>query len=171
MKNVKTISKILFYLTRFSAVIYCWMAVHSLVALLTGWSLILHESNTRFKICWPFTQKPFLLGIYDWNYMAFGFLIPIALYGLFFGLLSNFFKVFSQAKLFTVENHLHLRRFYLANLIIPILTLILASIFIEIEEEAEVLVAFHALLGIFAFFIAAIFQQGINLQKEQDLYI
>lgn len=171
MKNVKTISKILFYLTRFLAVFYLWMSAHSLVALLTDWSLILHEANTKFKICLPFTEKPFLLGMYDWNYITFGFLIPIALYGLFFWLLSNFFKVFSQAKLFTVENHLHLRRFYLSNLIIPILTLIAASVFIEIEEEAQVMVAFHALLGIFAYFIAAIFQQGINLQKEQDLYI
>ncbi|MCU0340249.1 MAG: DUF2975 domain-containing protein [Spirosomaceae bacterium] len=131
----------------------------------------MHQSNTRFKICYPFTQKPFLLGIYEPNYIAFGFLIPIALYGLFFWLLSNFFKAFAQKKLFTSENYHSLRRFYVANLILPITTLIVASFFIEIEEIAEVMVAFHVLLGIFTYFIAAIFHQGLSLQKEQDLFI
>jgi hypothetical protein len=171
MDAVKIISKILFYFVRFVAILYLGMAFHSLIALLTGWCLILHESNTKFKICLPFTNRPFLLGMYEWNYIAFGFLIPIALYGVFFWLLSDFFKAFAKKKLFTIENHNALKRFYLSNLIIPILTLIVASNFIQIEEIAEVMVGFHFLLGIFAFFIAAIFQQGINLQKEQDLFI
>lgn len=171
MNTVKILSQLLFYLTRFLSVLYSSMALYSLLVLTTGWCLILHQDNTKFKICYPFTQKPFLLGMYDTSYIAFGFLLPIALYGLFFGVLSNFFKVFTQKKLFTLANYNALRWFYLANLILPVVTIVVASVFIEIEEEAVIMVAFHLLLGVFVYFIAAIFQQGLSLQKEQDLFI
>jgi hypothetical protein len=171
MNNVKTISKTLFYLTRMLAYLYIAMPTYSLIVLISGWNLLLFESDTKFKICFPFTQKPCLLGMYEWSYITFGFLIPLALYGLFFWLLSNFFKAFAAKKLFTAVNYSYLRWFYLANIFLPIITLIISSVFMDIENEVEMLVALHTLLGIFAYFIAAIFQQGISLQNEQDLYI
>ena len=48
---------------------------------------------------------------------------------------------------------------------------LLAVIFSIIDEGVFVLVLLHAILGIFAYFIAAIFQQGVQLQTEQDLII
>ena len=93
------------------------------------------------------------------------------LVGLFFGLLSNVFKLFFQPKLFTQNGVTHLKRFYVANMILPTIALVLASVYTEVEELAIFFVVIHFFLGIFAFFLAAIFQQGVNLQNEQDLII
>lgn len=172
MQNVKTISKILFYITRFLAILYFSISVHSMIALITKWSLKLKDNGKYFQICYPFTQKPFLVGDNNLGYMIFNFLLPMSLYGLFFLLVSNVFKVFFQPKLFTVIGVKHLRLFYLANLILPSLTVLLASIFTnKVEDPAEVLIMIHFILGIFAYFLAAIFKQGLKLQNEQDLYI
>lgn len=171
MNKVKIISRILFYLTRFLSVFYFWMPAHSILALLTGWSLTFKENGKYFNVCWPFTQKPFLVGDYNIGYIVFEFLIPLSLYGLFFLLVGNVFKIFFQDKMFTPNNVRHLKRFYWANLILPGVAVLLASIFAELDELAEILIALHFFLGIFAYFLAAIFKQGLNLQNEQDLFI
>jgi Protein of unknown function (DUF2975) len=172
MQNVKTVSKILFYITRFLAIFYFTISAHSTIALLTKWSLITKDNGKYFQICYPFTQKPFLLGDNNLGYMIFNFLLPLSLYGLFFLLVSNVFKVFFQPKLFTTNGVKHLKRFYLANLILPSLAVLLASIFTnKVEDPAEFLIMIHFILGVFAYFLAAIFKQGLSLQNEQDLYI
>ena len=54
----------------------------------------------------------------------------------------------------------------------PSLTILLASIFAgEIEEGLEWVAIIHFFLGVFAYFLAAIFKQGLQLQNEQDLFI
>lgn len=171
MNNVKIISKILFYITRFLSLAYFWMSAHSLLALLTGWSLDFKDNGKHFIVCWPFTEKPFLIGDYYTGYIIFDFLLPLSLYGLFFLLVGNVFRVFYQSKFFTETNIAHLRRFYLANLLLPGTAVLLASIFAELDELAEVLIVLHFFLGIFAYFLAAIFRQGVHLQNEQDLFI
>jgi hypothetical protein len=171
MTTVRFVSKILFYLSRFLAIVYFWMATHSAIALATGWSLLFKDNGKYFQICYPFTQKSFLLGDYNLPYVILDFLGPLSLYGLFFLLLSNVFKVFFQPKLFTEYGIKHLKRFYLANFTLPSLVVLLASIFSILDEGVFVLVLLHAILGIFAYFIAAIFQQGVQLQTEQDLII
>ncbi len=171
MTTVRFVSKILFYLARFLAIVYFGMAVHASIALLTGWSLLFKDNGKYFQICYPFTQKPFLLGDNNLPYILFDFLGPLSLYGLFFLLLSHVFKVFFQPKLFTAYSIKHLKRFYLANFTLPSLAVLLAAIFSELDEGAVVLVFLHAILGVFAYFIAAIFQQGVQLQTEQDLII
>lgn len=172
MQNVKTVSKILFYVTRFLAILYFSISAHSTIALITKWSLIIKDSGKYFAICYPFTEKPFLLGDNNFEYIIFNFLLPLSLYGLFFLLVSNVFKVFYQPKLFTHNGVKHLKRFYLANLILPSLTVLLASIFTNnVEDPAEFLIMIHFILGIFSYFLAAIFTQGLSLQNEQDLYI
>jgi phosphoglycerol transferase MdoB-like AlkP superfamily enzyme len=55
MNSVKIISKILFYLTRLLAIAYFVMFAHSIIALVTGWSLQLKktESISRFVFLLP----------------------------------------------------------------------------------------------------------------------
>jgi hypothetical protein len=99
-------------------------------------------------------------------------LIPIGFYGVFFLLLSNVFNAFKQPKLFTKYGVSQLKCFYLANITLPWLTILLASIFAgKIEEGLEWVAIIHFFLGVFAYFLAAIFKQGLELQNEQDLFI
>jgi RsiW-degrading membrane proteinase PrsW (M82 family) len=73
--------------------------------------------------------------------------------------------------LFTSYGVKHLRLFYQANCIIPGLVVLLSSFFERVETESIVMVVLHFTLGVFAWFFAAIFKQGVQLQNEQDLYI
>lgn len=171
MRTVKILSKILFYITRLLAVLYFGMALLSLIALTTGWSLQFKENGKFFQVCYPFTQQPFLVGDYNMPYIIFDFLLPLSLYGIFFLLLSNVFKAFFQPRLFTPYGIRQLKIFYIANLIVPGIAVLLSSIFSVVDDIAGPLVFAHFILGIFSFFIAAIFIQGVNLQNEQDLFI
>ena len=171
MHTVRFFARILFYVTRFFSVAYFFMAAHSLLALTTKWSLTLREGGKYFSVNIPFTQQAYLLGDYNLPYIIFDFLVPLAGYGLFFLLVSNIFKAFFQPKLFTVYGINQLRRFYLVNLILPGVALLLASFFSEVEDMAIVLIVLHFILAVFAYFMAAIFKQGVNLQNEQDLFI
>ncbi len=80
-------------------------------------------------------------------------------------------EFFFQSKLFTQQNIVHLRRFYLLNLTVPIVATVLSSFFVPVEGVVWALATVHFVLGAFAYFLAAIFQQGLNLQREQDLII
>ena len=171
MNNVKIVSKILFYITRILAFIYFAMVAQSIIALVTGWSLRFKDNGKYFQVCFPFTQTPFLNGNYNLPYILLEFLIPLSLYGLFFLWLSNVFKVFFQPKLFTENGVKHLKRFYLSNLIVPGIMVLLVSTIDDPENDAVVLIVLHAIIGIFAYFLAAIFTKGLNLQNEQDLII
>ena len=171
MNSVKIVATILFYLTRVLGFGYFAICAYSILALLTGWSLKIFKEGTKFAICYPFTDTNFLLGEYNISYIMIDFVMMLFLVGLFFWLLSNVFKLFFQPKLFTQNGVTHLKRFYVANMILPTLALVLASIYTEVEELAIFFVVIHFFLGIFAFFLAAIFQQGVNLQNEQDLII
>jgi len=54
MKNVKIISTVLFYVTRFAAILYLATTFYSLVSLLTEWSLLIKEDG-NFAVCFLFT--------------------------------------------------------------------------------------------------------------------
>jgi len=171
MKSVRIFSKVLFYLARTLAFIYLAIFVYASISSFAHTaSFQVVEHNTRFEIYYPFTDTPFLLGYNTMGYIN-TMLMVFGLYALFFYLLSNVFLTFSQAKLFTKKGLQHLKHFYLSNFFLPIMALLIASIISEVEGAAEALVALHLLLGIFAYFIAAIFQQGLKLQHEQDLFI
>lgn len=171
MKTTYIVSKILFYITRFLAIVYFTLALYSLLTLLTGWSLNFKDNGKYFQICYPFTDHPLMLGDYNLPYIIFDFLSPLSLYGLFFLLISNVFKIFFQPKLFTQNGINHLKRFYLTNLILPSVVIFLASFFVSLDNEVSVFIVLHFMLGVFAYFLAAIFKQGLNLQNEQDLFI
>jgi hypothetical protein len=109
-----------------------------------------------------------LTGVYDpWsNIIA---MLTFLLYGLFFWLLSDIFKTFRQPKLFTPSGVNRLKRFYVGNLTIPILMLLVLAVSGDEVANLVSVTFLHMILGVFAFFMAAIFQQGLLLQEEQDL--
>ena len=140
--------------------------------MLTGWFLLLKDEGQRFAVCYPFTQTPFLNGDNNWGYILFGFLLHLFFYGLFFWIVSNVFKVFFQPKLFTENGVKQLKYFYLINMFIPPILALMAKIVMgRIEEGLDIVAVIHFILGVFAYFLAAIFKQGLKLQKEQDLFI
>ncbi len=171
MNNVKLISRILFYLTRFLGIFYFSTAAYSMISLTTGWSLHFREDKKYFQVRFPFSETAFLNGDYNLIYIVFEFLLPLALYGLFFYWLSNVFRVFFQPKLFTASSIKHLKRFYLGNFLIPGVMVILVGLLTQMDKEAVIVVVLHAIIGVFAYYLAAIFKQGLNLQNEQDLII
>nr|WP_294785686.1 DUF2975 domain-containing protein [uncultured Flavobacterium sp.] len=171
MKTTHIVSRILFYFTRFLAVVYFFLAAYSVFTLLTGLFLTFKNNGKYFQVCYPFTSQPVLLGDYNLPYIVFDFLAPLSLYGLFFLLSSNVFKVFYQPKLFTKNGISNLRNFYLANLLIPSIMIFVAFFFVQLDNEVSLFIVLHGMLGVFAYFLAAIFKQGLNLQNEQDLFI
>jgi len=171
MKTTHIVSKILYYVTRFLAIVYFSLSFYSLLTLSTGWFLNFKDNGKYFQICYPFTHHPLMLGDYNIPYIIFEFLSPLSLYGLFFLLISNVFKVFFQPKLFTENGIKHLKRFYFANLFLPGIIIFISSIFVSLDNEISIFIVLHFMLGVFAYFLAAIFKQGLNLQNEQDLFI
>jgi hypothetical protein len=171
MKTTHIVSKILFYFTRFLAAVYFFLAFYSIFTLVTGLFLTFKDNGKYFQVYYPFTSHPLMLGDYNLPYIVFDFLAPLSLYGLFFLLSSNVFKVFYQPKLFTTNGILHLRRFYLSNLLVPGIVIFAAFFFVPLDNEVSIFILLHGMLGVFAYFLAAIFKQGLNLQNEQDLFI
>lgn len=171
MQKTKIISRVLYYISRILAILYLGTIVYATISLLSGWSNKKYGDGNFIHILYPFTDHPFLNIDNNLHYILFSFLLPMGLYGLFFWLTGNVFKIFYQPKLFTASGVRNLRIFYLANLILPILSLIISSFFVPIENVIIALVVVHFVLGIFAYFLAAIFKQGLKLQNEQDLFI
>lgn len=171
MQATRLISKLLFYFSRMMALLYGAFFLLSVIALSTGWGLRIREEGRYFSVTYPFSEKNLLLGDYNPTYIFLYFLSVLFWYFLFCWLLGNVFRVFFQPRLFTDSGVSHLRNFYLANFLLPILHLITTLFIDTLESDLVVLVFLHAILGVFAFFLAAIFRQGLQLQKEQDLYI
>lgn len=170
MNTVRFVARILLALSRVLALGYALSFLLSLIALSTGWSLNLIEGNQRFEIFYPFTRVPYLLGMYNRDYILM-FLLLLGLYTLFFFLVGNVFKVFTLPKLFTAYGIRQLKRFYLGNLVLPISSAFAISLFYGIESPMVVLVILHMLLGVFTYFMAAIFKEGFVLQNENDLIL
>ncbi len=170
MNTAKYISKMLLVITRILAAAYLLTALYSGLCLLTGWSLIFRDNGKYFSVLYPFTNQPFLNGDHNLPYILFDFMLPLSLYGIFFLLAGNVFKIFTRDKLFTLHGIKQLKWFYRSNLIIPPLVFLLISVFSEVDEGI-ILAVLHIFLGVFAYFLAAIFKQGLNLQNEQDLII
>ncbi|MCD8739304.1 DUF2975 domain-containing protein [Mucilaginibacter roseus] len=170
MKTVRLIAKVLSAISKILATGYFLSFLLSIIAFTTGWNLNVIEHNTRFEICYPFTQTPFLLGEYSAGYMLM-FLLLLGLYSLFFLLVGRVFGVFTQARLFTAHGIRQLKMFYLGNLVLPVVAIVVVSLFYNVDSPAEILVVLHMLLGVFTYFMAAIFREGYNLQCENDLIL
>jgi tryptophan-rich sensory protein len=108
------------------------------------------------------------LGDYTGSYL-FTYLFTVAFYGLFLWLLSGVFHAFKQKKLFTEKGAVQLSRFYITNLLMPFLFLVLFLFFRNDMSDIIRIMFLHLVIGVFAYFMAAIFKQGLLLQEEQDL--
>lgn len=171
MTTAKGIARTLYYICLILAIFYLAAMLYAALCLLTRWGIDPYGEGQYLHINYPFTNTPFLNIDNNLPYIIFSFLLPLSLYGVFFWLAANVFKVFFQAKLFTQKNIFDLRRFYMLNLIVPGIATLFASIFVQVESAIWGLVVVHGMLGVFTYFLAAIFKQGLNLQNEQDLII
>lgn len=171
MKLVRSLSAVFFYLFKFIGICYLATALYALINCLFRGPFFEIIENDRFAINYPFSTKHFLLGTeFTVSYVA-ELVSGIAIYGIFFLMLSGVFNAFRQKRLFTHVGIKNLKRFYIFNLIIyPVLVILWSMISIEDFPFVAMIVA-HAIMGIFIFFISAIFEQGVKLQTEQDLFI
>lgn len=171
MKVVRIIASFLYVVTKIVAFFYLLVAIYALInCVFEGPFFEIMEKN-RYAINFPFTKQHFLLGSeYTVAYVS-EMVLGLALYGLFFLVLSSVFKTFKQERLFTVDGLKNLKHFYQFNLIFYPISAIIWSLFSVEDFPFFAMIVAHAIMGIFIFFMAAIFQQGVNLQNEQDLYI
>lgn len=170
-KKSKSLAKILYIISRVLALIYFIILCYSLFCLITGIYLKISDNGQIASILYPFSENPFLNLENHRPYLIFGFALPLLLYAFFFLVASKVFKVFTLDRLFTKENIKYLQLFYVINLFLPLPITILCSFFIEIPNGLWMLSLVHFILGVFIYFLAEIFTQGIGLQDEQDLYI
>ena len=126
--------------------------------------------NETFLIFLPFTETVFLLGDYTASYLVSN-LLTIAFYGLFLWLLSGIFNEFRRPKIFTRKGVYKLSLFYIINLVVPFIFIALLFIFGDEVSDIVRIILLHLVIGVFAFFMAAIFKHGVLLQEEQDLTI
>jgi len=172
LKNVRIVSKTLFFITKILAAFYIAVTGYAAISTLSGFSFLVKDDGKRFAVCFPFTQTPFLNGENDWGYIVFNFLLPLGFYGAFFWLTSNVFKAFFQTRLFTEKGLRQLRYFYVINICaLPIIILAAKVSTGKIEEGLTGATVIHIILGVFAYFLASLFRQGLNLQNEQDLFV
>jgi hypothetical protein len=170
MQKVRVIATGLFYLSRIIALPYLLTAAYALISIVFKTpAFSLFDGGKRFVINYPFTSNRFLIG----DDYSFGYILDMiafmGLYGLFFWLLSNVFKTFREQKLFTPKGVKRLTIFYLFNFLTPLPFLVMHMIQGYEVGSVVVITILHAVLGVFAYFMAVIFSRGLHLQNEQDL--
>lgn len=169
--KAKYICKLLSYLLLIAGILYGTTVLYAALSIISGWNITPYGESKYLHINYPFTNLPFLNIDNNLSYILFSFLIPLLLYALFFLLASKVFKVFYQPRLFTQDNLKQLKHFYLLNLLIPLPVVIISGFFTEVESAIWLLVVVHFIFGLFTFLTSLIFQQGLKLQYEQDLFI
>lgn len=173
MKTVRSIASLLFYLSRIAAVVFLVTALYATAVVIlfhytSSPSLPIRVQQSAFTLFYPFTQKAFLLGDYTTTFLV-TYLFLMTFYGIFLWLLSDVFRAFRQQKLFTPKGVLRLSRFYITNLLVPVLFMALVLVFQSEMSDLVRIMFLHLVIGVFAWFMAAIFKQGLILQEEQDL--
>lgn len=171
MRLVKIISHFLFYIVRIVSIGYLLTSLFVLISTLFKLPNLQMLDAKRFAINLPFSDFHLLLGTeFTFNYVT-EMVLGIGLYGLFFWVLGGVFSTFRQERLFTVQGMTNLRHFYLFNLVVyPLLIIVWSVVSIEDFPFFAMIIA-HAIMGVFILFMYAIFKQGVHLQNEQDLYI
>jgi hypothetical protein len=174
MKTVRLTAAILFYLSRIASILVLTTTAYALAVVLLHHYLpsaslpIEVDEQQGFRIFLPFTHTAFLLGDYTISYLVPN-ILTILFYGLFLWLLGGVFHAFRQPKMFTRKGVSQLSRFYLVNLIVPFIFIGLILVFGQELIDMVRIILLHLVIGVFAFFMAAIFRQGVILQEEQDL--
>jgi hypothetical protein len=172
MKTVRLVAGVLFYLSRAASLLYfaggAYLGLVLALAPSAGGSWPLLVQDGHFTVFMPFTRSAVFLGEHSASYIGTA-LTAIFLYALFAWLLSGVFNAFRKDRLFTAKNVVRLSRFYLFNLVIPVLTIAALALMGEGSGNAMTIALLHILAGVFAWFMAVIFRQGLILQEEQDL--
>jgi hypothetical protein len=173
MKIVRRISSSCFYISRILATLYVSVGIYALLAIAFYESSIYRDlmaiNNPRFEIFYPGTKEVFLLGDYTLEFLfpVFGI---IFLYSCFFWFLSGVFNAFRRTPLFTQNAVNWLNNFWVFNVGCSSVIIILTA-FVAVESTAIMFAALHFLLGIFTFFMATIFKEGLTLQVQQEYTI
>jgi len=164
----KSVSSILFYGTRLITIGYAAFILFVIISLITHNFVITDTNNMEMHI--PFSNAVIKGNFTPVTLIAMlGYLI---FYGIFFFVLSLIFKTFSAEKLFTEKAIKHLKWFTILNLILPFVYPISAIILknsVSIDDLIPGLL--HIGLGVFAWFIVAIFRLGFTIQEENELTI
>jgi hypothetical protein len=173
MKFVRTIATSLFYITRVFSWLLWAVAIYVTIVLLLAKMgsdayLPIAIGDGGFTIFYPFTNTAFILGDFNTQFIVSS-LATIYGYAAFTWLLSNVFNAFRKDRLFSQHNINWLTRFYLFNLIVPVLTAITLVVMAMEMGNIVIIALLHIIAGIFTFFMTAIFKQGLILQNEQDL--
>jgi hypothetical protein len=174
MKAAKFLAGILFYISRLASWLFLLTAGYALVVVVlmkttnASWVPMSVSDMDRFTIYFPFTTVPFLLGEYTLSFLIFNLAIVI-FYGVFLWLLSNVFNAFRQPRLFTTKGVTQLSRFYIINILVPVMFIILSLTLNHDWADIIQITFLHLIIAVFAFFMAAIFREGVILQEEQDL--
>ena len=164
----KSLSMLLFYVTKIAAIGYSLFLAFILLSLVTK-SFIKNEEGA-FIIKIPFTDSV-IKGAFDIKTIV-AIILFLLFYISFFYLLSLIFKTFKAETLFSMIAIRHLTYFTWFNLILPFLYVILQVIILSKVSFSELSGAFlHIVIGIFAAFIASIFKQGVEIQEENELTI
>ncbi|WP_271765614.1 DUF2975 domain-containing protein [Aquimarina algiphila] len=168
MFGKKSLSELLFYCTWFIAFGYCLFLLFIAFSFITDTFLSINDN--RFAIEIPFTGS-FVKGQYE-SEVILSIIVFFVFYILFFYTLSLIFKTFKAEILFTKIAIKHLKYFAILNLFSPfvyVIILFIVGYSIGLSDLSTVFL--HIMLGIFAWFIIAIFKEGFQLQEENELTI
>ena len=172
MKSIKVVAAILRSLSIVAVIFYGFTAAYAALVILfaRNANLGLFElvPGNGFIINFPFTDKPFLLGDNTPHFLVM-LVVTFAGYAIFAYLLKRVFGIFTQDKLFTEKAVSRLKQFYLFNLTVPGSILLINLLFTKDINDGLTLTVLHGIIGVFAWFLAVIFRQGLELQEEQDL--
>jgi hypothetical protein len=171
MDRVKIIAKFLTVICWILAGFYLVAVSYSAFCLLTGLGITPYGEGKFLHINFPFTNTPFLNVDNNLPYLICSFILVLSFYGLFFLFTGQVFRIFHQARLFIRPHIITLQRFYRFNLLVPGIATLISLLFVPVESIVWGLVLIHMVLGTFAYFLSAIFKQGLHLQNEQDLFI
>ncbi|HMK02903.1 MAG TPA: DUF2975 domain-containing protein [Ferruginibacter sp.] len=173
MKRIRGLATILYYLSRMVALLCLATTIYAFLIL--GLSsqtnmqgLPIEVSGGYFTVFFPFSGIPFLVGDDTASYMITS-MSTMMLYGIFLWLLSAVFKAFMQKKIFVPISVKRLKHFYLFNFFAPVIYIICLVAFRLDFRDALIIAFLHMMIGVFNYFMAIIFQQGLVLQEEQDL--
>jgi hypothetical protein len=173
MKAVHLTANILFHLSRPLAILYSLVTVYAIIVVLSSYAthaiwVPINIEQGRFVIFFPFTHTPFILGDYA-GYYLIPTLLVVIFYSIFLWLLSGVFDAFRQKKMFVTKGVNQLSRFFKSNLAIPAVLILISALYNYAVGDMIRIAFLHGVLGVFAFFMTAIFKEGVLLQEEQDL--
>lgn len=164
-----SLSHFLFYVSRFCALGSITLITFILISLGTGNYEII---NNQFQISLPLFSETFIRADYQYPHIV-TITLTMLFFSTFFYLLSNIFKTFKAATVFSHKAIKTLNYFAFLNLIVAPMLFLTIDFFIMQKQQIgnifNYLLTF--ILGVFLLFIIAIFKQGYKVQSENDLTI